>query len=108
MPKQKTGEVRFLCEKTGPTEEEFKSAIRPVLVEYDVPAAYLCLAEYDGQDRRVALCLRFAFPALQREALLQIGEIFKAMFSGDQQLDLLILDGKEESKVQRVAKNFAP
>lgn len=98
--------IEYLAEKTGPTEDDLKKSLAPVLLKYsDVERAYLAVISTDGRKTlSVALCLA---PEKDDQKLVrEVGEIFHQMFGKGQFLDMMFLSQDAESEIRRVCLPF--
>jgi hypothetical protein len=106
IEKRHEAKVEYLGEKTGPTEDDLKKSLKPVLEKYsDVERAYLAIVSTDGRKSwSVALCLA---PEKEDQKVVQeVGEVFHRMFGKGQFLDMLFLSSDAESEIQKVCPAF--
>ena len=98
--------IEYLGEKTGPTEDELKSSLIPILRKYgDVERAYLAIISTDGRKSwSVALC--FAPKKDDPKLVREVGEVFHRMFGRDQFLDMMFLTQQAELDLRKVCPPF--
>jgi hypothetical protein len=101
------GHPRFLAGQSGPFEDQLKERL---CLMFDrtggVAKAYLLRVAYEGGfDRGVLLGLSADEKKMDSIAA-QVGEIFAALFSRDQCLDIVLLDDDSEKDAAAVCTPF--
>lgn len=99
--------IIFRREQDGPVEREFKRRlIRCFSLNSPVTLAFLARVSYQGAEQEnVALCLKDGNEMASKIALC-VGEVFRAMFSQTQNLDILFLEDYQVKEIMAVATPF--
>ena len=101
------GHPKFLCEQSGPLEDQLKERLRAMFDRVgDVTKAYLLRVAYGG-DVGQGVILGLSANARKMHSLVrQIGEIFANLFSRGQHLDIVLLDKDSERDAATVGRPF--
>jgi hypothetical protein len=99
--------LRFWGEQDGVPERELKDRLIEFFqCDQTILRAYLARVAYsDRSPLVIALCLRSEFGP-DRGVVEKIGKIFASMFGSHEHLDIIFLDGQQESELAKVCSPF--
>ncbi len=100
--------IQFIGQQDGAIEREFTAKVSEFLQESASPmlSAYLCRVHYgDPKCISVAVCIASSNSPSQ-ELLDGIAAIFHSMFGAHEHLDMLFLNGEQQSRLRPVCKPF--
>ena len=99
--------ITYLTEQLGAVETDLKGEIVERLEKLGSPArAYLVsVLHAESGDSSVTLCI-YIEERWRKFVVHQVTDIFEAMFSKAEYLDIVFLDAEEEKKVQAICKPF--
>jgi hypothetical protein len=99
--------LEFLGEQDGEPERALKTVLAIELAKFpEVERAYLAQVGFaPSAGVGVALCLT---PSTTKDAAIvqHVGKVFAAQFSRDAHLDVVFVDGEQETDLQRVCRPF--